>query len=287
MNIQGIIAAVLAAICMGTMGVFSRKTGLQAEVITFFRLFFGGAFLLLLLICTKQLRLLKTRPAWPVIFNGLMLAGFIIFYVQAMYLTTMANAVMILYLAPLAASIYAHFFLGERLNIQGTILIATALLGFAMMMEFKVDFDQNGSHPQGILFATLSMICYATFILINRSDTTDIHAYTRTLYQLLVGAVCMVPFLIVKPPTISCTTIPWLLGAGLIPGFLGILLAVVALEKIPTATFATLAYIEPIFVVVLGWVMFGESLNSLQISGCLLILASSMIKGATARNCEE
>ena len=45
-----------------------------------------------------------------------MLSGFIIFYVQALYLTTMANAIMIVYPAPLAASIYAHFFLGAKIK---------------------------------------------------------------------------------------------------------------------------------------------------------------------------
>lgn len=43
------------------------------------------------------------------IFNGALLAGFIIFYVQAMNLTSMANAIMLVYLAPVAASIFAHF----------------------------------------------------------------------------------------------------------------------------------------------------------------------------------
>jgi drug/metabolite transporter (DMT)-like permease len=279
MNIVGIVSAILAGLFMGTMGVFSRKTGLDGEVITFFRLFFGAGFLTVLLALTGKLRLLLRRPSWPVLINGLMLAGFIVFYIQAMYLTTMANAIMVVYLAPLVASVFAHFFLNEKLNRESILLICTALFGFAMMMEFKIDFSSGANHLLGLALATLSLVCYATFILINRTIRSTVHFYTRTFYQLLTGALCMVPFFIADFPEISKTNWLWLGGAGFFPGFLGILLAVIALEKLPAATFGTLAYFEPIFVVILGWVIFGESLNTLQLAGCLVIVVSGAVKG--------
>ena len=282
MKLFAIASAIFAGLFMGTMGVFSRKTGLDGEVITFFRLFFGAGFLIILLAATSKLRLLRVWPTWPVLINGLMLAGFIVFYIQAMYLTTMANAIMVVYLAPLAASIFAHFFMNERLTLQSTALICTALFGFAMMMEFKIDFSSGSNHLLGLGLAGLSLVCYAAFILINRTIDSSVHFYTRTSYQLLTGALCMLPFFIGDFPEISGTTWLWLLGAGFFPGFLGILLAVIALEKLPAATFGTLAYFEPIFVVVLGWGIFGETLSPLQLSGCLLILASGGIKGYLA-----
>jgi drug/metabolite transporter (DMT)-like permease len=282
MNFAGIVSAILAALFMGTIGVFSRKTGLSAEVITFFRLFFGAGFLVILLLFTRRLRLLLTWPTWPVIINGLMLAGFIIFYIQAMNLTTMANAIMVLYLAPLIAAVFAHFFLGERLNMASVVLICAALFGFAMMMEFKLDFPSGSNHLLGLGFAGLSLACYTSFILINRTISSTIHCYTRTYYQLMTGALCMVPLFITNFPEISATNWLWLGGAGFFPGFLGILLAVIALEKLPAATFGTLAYFEPIFVVFLGWVIFEERLNALQLSGCLLILVSGAVKGYLA-----
>ena len=282
MNIVGIVSAILAGLFMGTMGVFSRKTGLDGEVITFFRLFFGAGFLTILLALTGRLRLLLVRPPWSILLNGLMLAGFIVFYIQAMYLTTMANAIMVVYLAPLVASVFAHFFMREKLSLQSVILICTALFGFAMMMEFKIDFSSGTNHLLGLGLASLSLVCYAAFILINRTIHSSIHFYTRTFYQLLTGALCMIPFFITKFPEISGSAWLWLAGAGFFPGFLGILLAVVALEKLPAATFGTLAYFEPICVVILGWMIFGETLNTLQLAGCLLIVVSGAVKGYLA-----
>lgn len=274
----GIIAALLSALLMGTIGVFSKITGLPAETVTFFRLFFGAGFMLLFLLAVRQGSCLRRWPTWPVLINGSMLAGFIIFYVQAMNLTTMANAIMLVYLAPLTASIYAHFFLGERLNRASILLIAAALLGFAMMMEFRIDFSSGSNHFAGICLAAVASCCYAAFILINRTIKPHVHVYSRTFYQLLTGSLIMLPFLVARPPEISTANLLWLIGTGLFPGFLAILCAVIALNTLPAATFGTLAYFEPIAVIAFGWLLFNESLSPLQISGCLLILGSGIAK---------
>lgn len=281
----GVLAAILSALCMGTMGVFSRKTGFDAEVITFFRLFIGALLLLVFLIFSKRVYLVWRWPTWPVLINGFMLAGFIIFYVEAMNHTTMANAIMVLYLSPLVASIYAHFFLGEHLTLISIVLILTALLGFGMMMEFKIDFSQDLAgegrfdHAKGLGYAFVGLICYTAFMLINRVIDRQIHVNTKTFYQLSAGALFLSPFLIGNLPAATLTLWPWLLGVGMIPGFVGIYLAVYALEKLPAATFGTLAYFEPIFVVFLGWILYTEQLNLLQLAGCSLILISGTIKG--------
>ncbi len=68
---------------------------MPAEAITFFRLILGSIFMLFYLMLSGQVSRIKTRPSLPVCINGLFLAGFIIFYVQAMNFTTMANAIML------------------------------------------------------------------------------------------------------------------------------------------------------------------------------------------------
>lgn len=287
MDLTGTLAALLSALCMGTVGVFAKITGLGAETITFFRLLLGAGFMLCFLLVSGQGRKVLCRPSWPVVINGIMLAGFIIFYVQAMSFTTMANAIMMVYLAPPIASIYAHFFLGERLTPLGTGLIGLALLGFAMMMEFRIDLGGSSHHLQGLGFGLLAMLCYAAFILINRVIDERIHIFTRTLYQLLTGGLVMLPLILLAAPALPMRLWPWLAAIGLIPGFLAILCAVIALRRLPAATFGTLAYIEPMAVIGFGWVLFDETLSRLQIGGCLLIVACGILKawpGRTAVN---
>lgn len=74
----------------------------------------------------------------------------------------------------------------------------------------------------------------------------------------------------------------WLLCVGFFPGFLAIFFAVIALRRLETSLFGTLAYFEPLAVVLFGWILFHESLSPLQITGCLLILTSGIIKAVKA-----
>ena len=282
MDLSAVIFAFLSAILMGTIGVFSKLTGLSAEVITFFRLILGALFMLAFLVAQKKLVLIKRWPTWPVLINGFFLAGFIIFYVQSMNYTSMANAIMLIYLAPLAASVIAHFFLGERLSLGGFFLIMLALLGFWMMMEFRIELSRQSNDFIGICFGVLAFLSYAGFILVNRVIRDDVHVFTRTFYQLLAGGCVMLPFLHGSMHEVTVSHIPWLIGIGLFPGFLAIFFAVAALSRLPAAMFGTIAYTEPVAVIVFGWTIFHEVLSPLQISGCLLIIAAGITKTITA-----
>ncbi len=268
--ITGIFCAIFSALLMGTIGVFSKTLGMPAEAITFFRLILGSFFMLFYLMLSGQLSCIATRPSLPVCINGFLLAGFIIFYVQAMNYTTMANAIMLVYLAPLTSSVFAHFFMNERLNLSALFLILLAILGFAMMLEFNLDLSGDHQRLMGLGFAALAMFCYSGFILVNRI-TTD-HVYKSTFYQLLTGGIIMAPFFLYNITEVIWSHWFWILCVGFFPGFLAILFAVLALRQLQASTFGTLAYFEPLAVVLFGWVLFHESLSTLQIAGCLVIL---------------
>lgn len=273
-----LVLAALSAVFMGTIGTIAVYADLNSETVTFFRLFLGGLIMLGYLTIDKQLALLKCWPSWQVIINGGLLAGFIVFYIQAMSYTSMANAIMTIYLAPVVASISAHFLFSERLNTQSVSLILLALLGFAMMMEFKLEFGTGSQDALGMLYAVLAMVCYSGFILINRSIPPHVHVFTRSWYQLMIGAACMLPFMLAQNESITLTQWAWLAIAGLIPGFLAILFAVIALRELPSATFGTLSYLEPIAVVSLAWLLFGQALSPLQLAGCMVIMTSGVMQ---------
>ena len=275
-----IFFAISSAVLMGTVGIFSKLSGMGAETITFFRLFIGACFMFLFLFSKGETTLLLQRPSPAVVCNGFFLAGFIIFYVQAMNYTTMANAIMIIYFAPLTAAVYAHFFMKERLRPFSLFLICLAILGFAMMLEFKLDVGGDTNRAIGLGLAAIGMLCYSAFILVNRKITD--HVYTSTFYQLLIGGAVVAPLFFFNISSISTKQWLLLLGTGFFPGFLAILMAVMALRKLQAAAFGTLAYFEPLAVVLFGWILFHESLSLLQIAGCLLILLCGILKTAAS-----
>ncbi|WP_323752058.1 DMT family transporter [Marinobacter sp.] len=277
-----ILAAVFAAIFMGTIGAIAVYAGVSAETVTFYRLFIGAVLMAVFLLLTGQKEKLFTWPGVKVLVTGGFLAGFVVFYVMAMGYTSMANAIMLLYLAPVTASVVAHFFMGERLSGGSAALIAVALFGFAMMLEFNFNVSGRGEEVLGLFYALCAMVCYAAFILTNRLIHERVHVLTRSGYQMLAGALCMLPLMLQHNESIGASQWGWLVAAGVVPGFLAIMLAVVALRTLPAATFGTLAYLEPITVVGLGWILFGQSLSALQLAGSVLIIASGIVQAVVS-----
>lgn len=271
-----ILAAVLSAVFMGTIGAISIYAGVSAETVTFYRLFIGAVLMGGFLLVTGQKEKVFTWPGMKVLVTGAFLAGFVVFYVMAMSYTSMANAVMLLYLAPVTAATVAHFFMGERLSGASTALIGMALFGFAMMMEFNFSLSGRGEEAIGLFYALCGMLCYAAFMLTNRLIHERVHVLTRSGFQMAAGALCMLPFMLQQGESIDAGQWGWLVAAGVVPGFLAIMFAVVALKALPAATFGTLAYLEPIVVVALGWGLFSQSLNTMQLAGSALIIVSGV-----------
>ncbi len=285
----GILAAILAALAMATLGIFSRKIPLGAEVVIFFRLCFGGLFLLLWLILQQKQKTLLCRPHWTTICSGALLATFGGCYFKAMSLTTLVNAVVILYMAPVTAAVFAHFFMNEKLRVTNLVLIGLALFGFATLMEFNFNFAHE--NPAGLCFALCSMLAYAAFICCNRIIPLTIPVEAKSFQQLLAGTICIAPLTFIADITMtdfSMQTWLWLLAVGFFPGFLGTSLAVWALTQLSTVTFGTFSYLEPIFVILFGWLLFQESPNLTQTIGCCMILASGILTGIlTARQAKN
>lgn len=264
--------AVAGAVGMATMGVMARYSGVEPAVITFYRLGVGAAFLALLL--TVAGRTTWGRPRPFTLLAGGLLAGFIVFYVEAMNYTTMANAVLMIYLAPPLAALAGHFIWREHLNRWQSLCIALALIGFAAVMEFRLALA--AADLRGLGYAALALLCYAAFMLLNRHNTDPLPPLEAVFWQLLVGALVMV--LVAGPSALAVSTaaIPWMLATGLIPGVVALTLTVLAMQRLPTAQFGTLAYAEPVAVIVFGWLLFGETLSPLQAAGCAVIIGAGI-----------
>ncbi len=269
--------AVAGAVGMATMGVFARYAAVDAPTITFYRLAIGALLVWLVTQCLQRSR--WQMPAGFTLLSGGLLAGFIMFYVEAMSYTTMANAVITVYLAPPLAAFISHWLWREHLTLGQCLCIALALLGFAMVMEFQLVL--TGQDLQGMFYAGLALLCYTAFMLLNRHTPVGGSPLQAVFWQMLVGALVM---LVIAGPaslSVSATELPWMLGTGLIPGFLALTCTVLAMQRLSTAKFGTLAYSEPVAAIVFGWLLFSESLSLLQAGGCLLIVLAGIAQVRT------
>ncbi len=270
-----LILALISAVSMASSGVIARLSSLPAAELTFYRLFVGAICLFALVLILGKQAELKQKPDRRILLNGVLLASFMLCFLKAISFISLANAIMLVYLAPALAAIAAHFLFREKLDLASGLLIALSFLGFAMLQQFKLDLVLNEAQWPGFVYGMLSLLTYTGFLLANRHSGQSDSPLQRAFYQLMIGALCVLPFLS-GPPIPAADSLIWVFLAGFFPGFLAIYLAIVALEHLPTRVFGTLAYIEPVAVILAGWLLFQEKLSLLQLGGVALILLAGL-----------
>jgi len=275
--------AALAAVMMGTIGVIARYSQIDPASLTFYRLGLGACILALYLTLTGQLKLIASPPSVLVIFNGILLASFILCFLSAIQTISLTLAILLVYLAPALSAIIAHFLFAERLTSQTLLLIVMAFFGFAMLQEFQI--DSRIEQQQGLWYALASLFTYTAFILLNKKVPETVPLYHKSFFQLLVGSFCVLPLMLGQPWPEAEQWV-WLLLAGLIPGFLALVFALQAIQHLPTRIFGTLAYLEPVVVIIAAWLLFAEPMSWLQWLGAIFILSSGIAQAWLAQSVE-
>ena len=109
------LAVAALAASWGLIAVIVRKVDLDAQVLAFYRLAFAALTLLLVALAARRLALLRlTRHRGGVVLIGVTLAAHWFLYFVTIKLSSVAVAVLMAYLAPIAIALLAPFVLPER-----------------------------------------------------------------------------------------------------------------------------------------------------------------------------
>jgi len=282
-KIIGYITAIMSVMLTGAIGIFVRNISLNGCIITFARLGLGLLFLICFLILTKEIRKVKiTKFSFSLLLTGIFMGMVSLCYINAINSTSLANAAFLLYLAPLLAVGIAAVLLKEKFTFLNGGLLCLAFFGFLFFLEFKFSFDIAES--KGFLWGIGSAIFYALYIVFNRKIPAEIPALTRSFYQLLFGAITMLPLLDASILNVSLKDINWLVAIGFFQGFLAISLFTFAVKRLKTIEYGTISYVEPLIASLIGVFFYSESLTFFQFVGCTIIFSGGMLQVIATKN---
>ena len=272
----GFSTGISSAIIMGTMGLFVRNIPLDGVIIAFARLGIGLIFLSIILIFIKGYKSIRFKNiSIYVILSGVMMAANILFYINAISLTSLANAAFILYLAPIIATILAYFILGESVGIIKLSLLILSFSGFALLMYSELSGDLN--NIEGNIYGLAAAFCYGLFIVFNRKIPEKIMPLERTLFQFIFGTILLLPFVVFLDLNITLRDAYWLVGVGLFQGFIALTLFVVSIRFLKTIEYGTISYLEPLTATLIGFFIYSENMTFFQIIGCSIILIAGFL----------
>ena len=278
MNVK--LRNITALLIFGTIGLFVKNIELSSSEIALTRGFIGGVTLILATIFLKKkisFEAIKNN-LYLLIFSGLAVGLNWIFLFQGYKYTSISNATLSYYFAPVFVTILAPFILKEKLTLSKFLCVLMALVG--MFCIVGVDGINGGSDLIGIVYGLLAAGFYASVILMNKF-LKGIDSIEITVIQLISATITLLPYVLYVEGlgilSVSSASIPYILILGIVHTGIAYLLYFSSLQGLKGQTIAVLSYIDPVFAIIISAVILKEQLGFLQIIGGVLILGSSFL----------
>lgn len=190
--------------------------------------------------------------------------------------TTVANAVLTHYTAPVFVAVLAPLALGERVLPVTPFSLLLAAAGMGLLLP-GVHLAWEDRHLQGLLLGTLSGLAYAVLIVLARALSLRVAALPLLFVQNGVIALVLLPGLVALGVPRGSGTVWALLALGLVHATGAGLLYLAGIRRVRAQTAAILGYLEPLLAVGLAAVTLGERLAPGALAGGCLILASGAL----------
>jgi drug/metabolite transporter (DMT)-like permease len=277
-TLKGAFFVIGAMLIFALFGVALRLIDLPSIVFVFFMFLISGLVLFgYTYYKDRKIPAMKNFIWLLILLGGLnILNNF--FYFQAFKLTTISNAVLTHYIAPIFVALFAPLLLKEKIEKITIIALVFSIVGIYLVVSNDLSF--YGEDFAGIMYGVGSGIMYAFVIILVKHLSNKISALTINTYQSISGAVLLLPYILILGPPIQFKTLSLLVLFALVFGILATLMYMFGLKRIKSQHAATLSYIEPTAAIAYGFLFFSEvpTLNTLLGGGIILVGSYLIIK---------
>lgn len=263
----------------GTLAPFVRSISVSSGELALYRAVLAATLIALFLLVTKQpIPFRSIRKEVPLLLLSGAAMGFNwILLFEAYKYTTVSNATLSYYFAPVLVTLACPVLFREPLTKKQLLCFFMSTLGIVLITGTGGTGGSN--HLLGILFGLGAAVLYATVILVNKFIKT-VDGIHRTLLQFLAAIVVLVPYVLstggITLGGLNATGWGNLLIVGLVHTGITYCMYFSALKELPGQKAAILSYIDPLVAVIISVTVLGESMTIPQILGGCLILGFTL-----------
>ncbi|MGE7646614.1 DMT family transporter [Peribacillus frigoritolerans] len=275
------IQFILSMIIFGTIGLVVRYIDLSSSERALVSSFIGCLFLLLIFFMSKKKiswNLVKSNALF-LILSGIALGGNWIFLYQSYDHTTLANATLGYYFAPVFVMILSPFVLREQLSNKKIVCIGAAIIGMLMIVAEGVSASKSDD-ILGLSFGLIAAAFYAALLLLNKF-IKDMGKLELTIIQLGTTTLLLMSYVFLTEGfgifEVSSSSIPFILILGIINTGIGFWLFFSGMEKLKGQSIAMLSYVDPFVAILISAIILQEQMTIVQMLGGILLLGSTFI----------
>jgi len=281
--LKGKMRLIMAMLIFGSIGVFVKKIELSSSEIAFLRGVIGSVFLLLASFLVKHKPSFKAlkENAILLLLSGAAVGFNWIFLFESYRYTTISNATISYYFAPIFVMMLAPFVLKEKLTSVKVVCIFTAMIGlFLIVNPGTGGTNSSQDHGLGIFYGLLAAGFYAGVVLMNKF-IKNLSGFEITLVQLMTASLVLFPYVWWQGNLdfagLNSTSIIFILILGIVHTGLAYFLYFTSLQKLKGQTIAVLSYIDPISAVIIAAIFLSESMTLIQMIGGALVLGATFL----------
>ena len=228
-------------------------------------------FVVMILGPRMRLRLVRTRHLGLQIVRGMLLAASSMFFFSALKFMPMAEASSISFVAPMLATLLGVFLLKEQVEPARWVAVAAGFIGVLIIIR-----PGSGIFSWVAVLPLATAASFASYQILTRRLAGIDNPYTSLFYSGLIGTVMLATVL-----PFEWTTPKTLLHALMLPaiGFVGglsHLILIRAYDQASVSTLAPFSYTQLIWVIVAGYVVFGDFPDHWSLIGIAVIMASGI-----------
>lgn len=273
---------VFSMVIFGTIGLFVRNIALPSSIISLSRGICGVIFLFVVM-AVKRTKLSRSAICGNLLWlciSGATLGFNWVFLFESYRHTTVATSTLCYYMAPMLIILAAPLALKERLTVRKLLCVIAALIGMVCISGVLDRGTPAAGELKGILFGLAAAVFYACVVLVNKR-MQGITSYERTIMQLAISSVVMLPYCLLTESASSVSLTPrsviMLLIVGAVHTGFAYVLYFGAMECVPAQTAAIVSYIDPVVALLISVTVLGEKLGMVGWIGAVLILGAALI----------
>ncbi len=266
---------VLVAFLWSTAGVVSRHLeAARGFELTFWRSFFTVVSLLIILPILRgrhvfSLLLTGGKTLW---LSGICWAFMFTAYMVALTLTTVANVLVVMALAPLLTALLARAFIGQTIALRTWWAIVVASIGMVWIYSGQLDFS---GQITGMLVALMVPIAAAsnwTLQQYSHTHGSDVDLMPAVFVGAVISTIVALPLSL---PLVATPHDMLLLGTlGLMQLAVPCVLAILCARLLNAPEMSLLSLLEVVFGILLAWVGAGEVPDPNVLWGGWLVVAA-------------
>ena len=283
----GTIQIVMAAICWGTLGIFSTylsQLGFSSWQITILRIITAAIIAITMLPkIWKPLSRLTLGQWFGLGLQSLIgVLGMTVCYLFAVLHVGAGTAVALLYTAPVFSLIFSHLLLDERITYKAALLAVVAVIGVGM-----TTMGGTTEGNLGIAVGLLSGVCYSLYGVLGKRAMHHKHSAPLVFFTSILFSAIVLLFIPTTYTTyyqlIGLPAISWIyvLGLSLVGTIAPFALYMKALEKLPATRASVFTIFEPLTAIFLAVLLLHQVLAGIQYMGVFLILLVALLNGLT------